>query len=130
MGQYRSGRPEVFLGKGLLRICRKITGEHPCQIAISIKLLCNFIEIRLRHRCSPVNLLHIFRAPFLKNISGRLLLIRGELDLYIWGDSFSYYSKLTSGNSVFNNHPSIRTIRININNLLNLNLKLCPQIKF
>ena len=36
--------------------------------------LCNFIEITLRHGCSPVNLLHIFRIPFLKNTSGQLLL--------------------------------------------------------
>ena len=34
----------------------------------------NFIEIKLRHRCSPVNLLRIFRTPFPKNTSGRLLL--------------------------------------------------------
>ena len=27
----------------------------------------NFIEIRLRHRYSPVNFLHIFRTPFYKN---------------------------------------------------------------
>ena len=27
----------------------------------------NFIEIVLRHGCSPVNLLDIFRTPFLKN---------------------------------------------------------------
>ena len=33
-----------------------------------------FFEIALRHRCFPVNLLHIFRAPFLKNTSGWLLL--------------------------------------------------------
>ena len=33
-----------------------------------------FIEIALRHGCSPVNLPHIFRTPFLKNTSGRLLL--------------------------------------------------------
>ena len=32
-----------------------------------------FTEITLRHECSPVNLLHIFRTPFLKNASGRLL---------------------------------------------------------
>ena len=37
-------------------------------------LLCNFIEITLRHGCSPVNLLHIFRTPFSKNTSGWLLL--------------------------------------------------------
>ena len=30
--------------------------------------------IALRHGCSPVNLLHIFRAPFPKNTSGQLLL--------------------------------------------------------
>ena len=32
------------------------------------------IEITLRHECSPVNLLHIFRTPFPKNTSGGLLL--------------------------------------------------------
>ena len=31
-------------------------------------------EIPLRHGCSPVNLLHIFRTPFPKNTSGWLLL--------------------------------------------------------
>ena len=35
---------------------------------------CNFIEITLRHGCSPVNLLHIFGTTFLKNTSGWLLL--------------------------------------------------------
>ena len=35
----------------------------------------NFIEITLRHGCSPVNLLHIFRTPFPNNTSGRLLLV-------------------------------------------------------
>ena len=34
----------------------------------------NFFEITLRHGCSPVNLLHIFRTLFLKNTSGQLLL--------------------------------------------------------
>ena len=29
------------------------------------ELLCTFIEITLRHGCSPVNLLHIFRKHFL-----------------------------------------------------------------
>ena len=33
----------MFQGKGVLKICRKFTGEHPCRSAISIKLLCNFI---------------------------------------------------------------------------------------
>ena len=36
----RSSHPEVFLEKGVLKICSKFTGEHPCGSAISIKLLC------------------------------------------------------------------------------------------
>ena len=65
----RSSRPEVFSRKGVLKICSKFTGEHPCQSVISIKLLYNFTEIALWHGYSPVNLLHIFRTPFLKNTS-------------------------------------------------------------
>ena len=34
----RSSHSEVFLGKDLLEICSKITGEHLCRSAISIKL--------------------------------------------------------------------------------------------
>ena len=37
----RSSHPEVFLGKGGLKICSRFTGEHPCRCAISIKLFCN-----------------------------------------------------------------------------------------
>ena len=62
---FRGSRPEVFLRKGVLKICRKFTGEHPCRSVISIKLQSNFIEITLRHGCFPVNLLHIFRTSFL-----------------------------------------------------------------
>ena len=71
---FRSSRTEVFLGKSALKICSKFTGEHPCRRVISIKLLCNFIEITLRHGCSPVNLLHTSRITLLKNTSGLLLL--------------------------------------------------------
>ena len=60
----RSSHPGVFLGKGVLKICSKFTGEHPCRKVISIKLQSNFVEITLRHGCCPVNLLHIFRTPF------------------------------------------------------------------
>ena len=69
-----SSRPEVFLGRGVQKICSKFTGEHLRRSTISTKLQSNFIEITLPHGCSPVNLLHIFRTPFLKNTSGRLLL--------------------------------------------------------
>ena len=70
----RNSPPEVLLGKGVLKICSKFTGEHPCRSTISIKLVCNFIEITLQFGCSPVNLLHIFRTPFPKNTTEGLLL--------------------------------------------------------
>ena len=57
---FRSLLREVFLGKGVLKICSKFTREHLCQRAI--------IEITLRHGCSPINLLHIFRTNFLNPI--------------------------------------------------------------
>ena len=72
--QCASNPPEVFLGKGVLKICRKCTGEHPCRSVISVNLSCNFIEITLRLGCFPVNLLHIFRTTFDKNTSGGLFL--------------------------------------------------------
>ena len=69
----RSSPAEVK--KYALKICSKFTGEHPCQSTISIKLQSNFIEIILRHGCSLVNLLHIFRTFFFcKNSYGGLLL--------------------------------------------------------
>ena len=38
------------------------------------KLQSKFTEITLRHVCSPVNLLYIFRTPFPKNTSAGQLL--------------------------------------------------------
>ena len=71
----RSSPLEVFLKKRFLEMCSKFTGEYPCRNVVSIKLQSNFIEITVRHMCSPVNFPHIFRTPFPKNISGGLLLI-------------------------------------------------------
>ena len=66
----------MFLGKVVLKLCSKFTGEHPCRSAISVKIFCKFFEIALRHGRSPVNLLHIFRPPlngwFLKVAFGHL----------------------------------------------------------
>ena len=76
----RSSHPGVFLEKGVLKICNKFTEEHPYRSVISIKLLCNFIEITLWHECSPVNLLHIFTTFSPKNTSGGLLLKITEAD--------------------------------------------------
>ena len=76
--------------KGVRKICSKFIGEHPCRSVISIKLQSSFIEITLQHRCSPVNLVHVFRTPFTKNTSGWLLLLKLpptklESSFFIWG---------------------------------------------
>ena len=42
---------------------------HEVAKQFYMKLQSNFTEITLRHGCSPVNLLHIFRTPFPKNTS-------------------------------------------------------------
>ena len=57
-----SSSPEAFLGKGVLKICRKFTGENPVRSVISAKMQINLIDITLQHACSTVNLLHIFRT--------------------------------------------------------------------
>ena len=71
----RRSQLEVFLGKVVLKIYNKFTGKHQCRSVISVELQSNFTEIALRHGCSPVNLLHIFRTSFIKNTSEWLLLM-------------------------------------------------------
>ena len=85
----RSSHQEVFQEKGVLKICSKFTGEHPCRSAISIKLQSSFIETTLWHECSPSNLLYIFRTPFPKNTSGWLLLLVVKKLRGRWGEDRS-----------------------------------------
>ena len=61
---FRSRHPKVFLEKGVLKICSKFTGEHPCRSAISTKLQsnCKFPAAYFQN------------TFFSKNTSGRLLL--------------------------------------------------------
>ena len=72
--RFRNSHSDMFLGKDVLEICSKFTGEHLCRSVILIKLHCNFTEITLQHGHSPVNMLHTFRTPFVKNTSEWLLL--------------------------------------------------------
>ena len=62
------------LGKRCSKNMQQIYRENPCRSVISIKFQNNFIDITLRCGCSHVNLLRIFRTPFTKNTSERLLL--------------------------------------------------------
>ena len=71
---FRSSPLEVLSNEGVLKLCRKFIGKHPCRGVISIKLQSNFIEITLWEGSSPVNLLNIFRSTFPRNTSGWLFL--------------------------------------------------------
>ena len=66
---FRSSRPNVFLVKGVLKICI-FTGEHLCRSAISIKLKFQLYWNHTSAWCSPEKLLHIFRKPFPKSTIG------------------------------------------------------------
>ena len=80
-------------------VLRKRCSENMQQIYSRIPMRKR--EITLRYGCSPVNLLHIFSTPFLKNTCGRLLmwvlilswkwaLFALKFTLYQW---FIYYMK-------------------------------------
>ena len=58
---------------------QKFTGEHPYRGAISIKLQSNFIEITIRHGCSPVNFC----------LFSELLFLRTPLEGYFWVSEYN-----------------------------------------
>ena len=109
----RNSPPEVFLGKGVLKICGKFIGEHPYRSVISIKLQSSFTEITLRHGCSPVNLLYIFRTSFPKKTSGMLLLAYRNLRSTLMNESkkicYTRYFE-SNWNNIKNTWKGIKTI--------------------
>ena len=70
--QPHRGVPRKRCSENMQQVYRR-TPMPRCDLN-KVALLCNLIEIALWHGCSPVNLLHIFSTPFLKNTSGWLLL--------------------------------------------------------
>ena len=69
----RSSHPDVSLGKGVQWIYRRTPIPK--------------YEITLLHECSPVNLLHIIRTPFLKNPSEwQLLLYPSGASKELWAE--------------------------------------------
>ena len=84
----RSSHPEVFSGKGVLKIFSKttsmqkrkiythakFTAEHSCRSTISIKLQ----SMGLQHGCSSVTFLHILERIFLRML----------LEDYFWNGKY------------------------------------------
>ena len=71
---FKAAAQRCSLGKLFWKYATKSQENTNCRSAISVKQQKNFVEITLRHGCSPANLLHVFRTTFLKNLSGWLLL--------------------------------------------------------
>ena len=65
--------------KGVLKNFTKFTGKNLCQSLFFNEVAglrpVTILKKRLWHRCLPVNFLKFPRTPFLRNTSGRLLLI-------------------------------------------------------
>ena len=90
----------MFLGKGVLKICSKFTGGHPCRSVISIKLLRNFIEITLRHGCIFLTYSNKFRIKVLwlsstcfKELSSKKLKQLKTLDFCF--ENYAWHGMLT-----------------------------------
>ena len=73
--------------------------ENTQHIYRTTPIFGNFIATTLRHGCSPVTLLHIFRTPFPKITFGELMLILAPVDLHKNDDKYvrkisGYFSPL------------------------------------
>ena len=77
----RSSRPDVFWRKGVLKICSKFTGEQLCRSEISTKLQTTLLKSHFSMDVLLLNLVHIFKTPFLKSTSGWLLLYVNNYNL-------------------------------------------------
>ena len=89
--------------------------KQPCRGVLKKS---NFIEITLRHGCSSVNLLHIFRAPFLKNTSGWLLLKRKNL-VYSFFMPFGWLQKCYKEILLKSCHSFFQIFQIDFKNIKN-----------
>ena len=93
----RRSAPEVFLWN-----MQQIYREHPRRSVISIKLFYTLLLIiTICHGCSPVDLQHIYRAPFSKNTSRGLLLYNLSVAASLL---YSQNADLQLSNSSFGNY--------------------------
>ena len=82
-------------------MCSLFAEKHSCRSVISIKLLCTH-AITLRHWCSPINLLNIFKTPCYKNRCGglRLVLLKDGSTWLVYGYLFLFLTCIVSWSKV------------------------------
>ena len=78
-GRYGSSHQRCSVRKGVLRNLAKFTGKDLCQSLFFNKVSglrpATLLKKRLWHRYFPVNFVKFLRISFLRNTSGRLLLV-------------------------------------------------------
>ena len=75
----RSSHRRCSVRKGVLKRLANFTGKHLYwSLFLRDRQACNFIKERLRHMYFPVKFAKCLRAPILKNICERLLLLELE----------------------------------------------------
>ena len=87
---------EASIG-GVLKKFVIFTGKHLCwSLFLTTLQACKFTEKRLQHWCFTLHVGKFLRTPFLKNISGRLLLIILLVQQFIcfWMSLYKYKEKL------------------------------------
>ena len=79
----------------LFEPCEKKKQKHPSRGVQPYRPKSDFNKVAIFwYGCSPVNLLHIFRTPFPKNTSGRLLLNIVTEKVSIKDESYGCFNKL------------------------------------
>ena len=92
---FRSSRPEMFCEKGVLKNSQNSQGNTCARLffnKVAGLKACNFIKKRLQHGCFLVKFAKLLRAPILKNMCQRLVLLselNGEVYQISWSQSFT-----------------------------------------
>ena len=86
---FRSSPPEVFLRKGVLKICSEFTGEH-----IMSKCDFNKVALQLYWNCNSAFLIPIPRFPFTEKVKFSRIYKKEKLILVCWYQTTSESRKI------------------------------------
>ena len=94
--------PRLGLRKGVVYYAANLQENTNAEVRFQESCFANFIEIALRHGCSPANLLHNITTPFLKNASGRLLLNNSPFPYVLADNIYGLLKDLSVGEEINN----------------------------
>ena len=99
---FRSSHLKGSVKKGVLRKFWKFTGKHLCQKVyfntVGAHRPATLLKKSLWHRCFPVNFAKFLTASFLRNTSGRLLLLFPHKSAYFSNNSHNAYKNVILAN--------------------------------